>query len=305
MKQLGILKKVPIREIWKKEPEFSAWLSEDENIRLLGEKIGVDILAEETEAGVGDFSADILAREDGGDRLVIIENQYGDTNHDHLGKLITYAAGLGAKVLIWIVEEGRDEHRAAVQWLNNSTAADIGVFLVQIEILMIGDSSPAPNFTVLEAPNDWVRSTRQNAATSERGMKQAAWWAAFMDYAMAQPEFKKYFNRRKGRGQHCLNLPIGSSQYHISLTIKKDSLGAEIFGNGELLKPFFAHKDEIEKELGFTMDWQPLPGKKASRIIVTFPGDFTDIVADNKYFAWYCEKAVILKKVFPKYARLS
>ena len=68
MNQLGKLKKVPIREIWKKEPEFSAWLSHDENIKLLGEKIDVDILAGETEAGVGDFSADILAKEDGGDR---------------------------------------------------------------------------------------------------------------------------------------------------------------------------------------------------------------------------------------------
>lgn len=301
MKQLGTLKKVPIREIWKKEPEFSAWLSEDENIKLLGSKIGVDILAEETEAGVGDFSADILAKEDGGDRLVIIENQYGDTNHDHLGKLITYAAGRGAKVLIWVVEDARDEHRAAVQWLNDSTAADIGVFLVQIEILVIGDSQPAPNFTVLEAPNDWVRSTRQNASISERGVKQIAWWNEFMDYAMNQPEFKKYFNRRKGQGQHWLDLPIGSSQYHISLTIKKDCLGTEIYGNRELLSTFFEHKDEIEKDLGFAMDWQPLPGKKVSRIIVTYPGDFTNIVGDKKYFDWYCEKAIILKKVFPKY----
>lgn len=104
-KPLGILKKVPIRDIWKKEPDFSAQLAEDANLALLGQKVGVEILTEETEAGVGDFSADILAKEDGGERLVIIENQYGDTNHDHLGKLITYAAGRGAKVLIWVVED--------------------------------------------------------------------------------------------------------------------------------------------------------------------------------------------------------
>ena len=97
MKELGKFTKRPIRDIWKKETEFSAWLAEDENIALLGEEIGVDILTEETEAGIGDFSADILAKEDGGDRLVIIENEYGYTNHDHLGKLITYAAGRGAK----------------------------------------------------------------------------------------------------------------------------------------------------------------------------------------------------------------
>jgi len=302
MKQLGTLKKVPIREIWKREPDFSAWLSENENISLLSKKIGVDILTEETEAGVGDFSADILAREDGGERLVIIENQYGDTNHDHLGKLITYAAGRGAKVLIWIVENARDEHRAAVQWLNDNTAADIGVFLVQIEILVIGDSQPAPNFTVLEAPNDWVRSTRQNAAISERGMKQTAWWNSFMDYAMTQPAFRKLFNRRKGLG-HSLNLPIGSSEYHIALSITKEHLGAEIYihDKKEIFDTFFAHREEIEKELGFAMDWQQLPEKKASRIIVTHAGNFTELAGNNECFAWYCEKAVILKKVFPKY----
>ena len=304
MKQLGTLKKVPIREIWKREPDFSAWLSEDDNIALLSQKIGVDILAEETEAGVGDFSADILAKEDGGDRLVIIENQYGDTNHDHLGKLITYAAGRGAKVLIWIIENARDEHRAAVQWLNDNTAADIGVFLVQIEIFVIGDSQPAPSFTVLEAPNDWVRSTRQCAALSERGLKLAAWWTSFMDYALSQPEFKKYFSRRKGQPQHWLALPIGSSQYHIELTVTKDHLGAEIYihDSKDFFNSLLTHKEEIEKELGFEMDWRFLPDKKASRILVTRPGDFSDIAGDRKYFEWYCEKAVALKKVFPKYA---
>ena len=302
-KALGVLTKVPIREIWKKEPDFSAWLAEDANLAQLGQKVGVDILTEETEAGVGDFSADILAKEDGGERLVIIENQYGDTNHDHLGKLITYAAGRGAKVLIWVVEDARDEHRAAVQWLNDNTAEDIGVFLVQIEIFVIGDSQPAPNFTVLVSPNDWVKSTRQNASSSERNKKQAAWWTAFMDYALAKPEFKKYFNRRKGQGQHWLDLPIGSSQYHIALSVIQNRISASIYisDNKSIFNAFYEHKTEIEKELGFEMDWQPLPEKKACRIIVTCPGDFTELIADNKYFEWYCDKAITLKKVFPKY----
>jgi len=303
MKELGKLKKVSIRDIWKREPDFSAWLAEDENIKELGRKIGVDILAEETEAGVGDFSADILAKEDGGERLVIIENQYGDTNHDHLGKLVTYAAGRGAKVLIWVVENGRDEHRAAVQWLNDNTAADIGVFLVQIEIFVIGDSQPEPCFTVLEAPNDWVKSTKQSAAISERNKKQAIWWTAFMDYAMAQSDFRKYFNRRKGAGQHWLDLPIGSSQYHIALSAIRGQVGAEIYisDNKELFNTFLSKKEAIEKDLGFSMDWQLLPGRKASRVIVTSPGDFTDVANGKKVFAWYCEKAIAFKKVFPKY----
>ena len=308
MKQLGKLTTVPIRNIWKKEPEFSAWLAEKENISLLGEEIGVEILAEETEAGVGDFSADILAKEDGGERFVIIENQYGNTDHDHLGKLITYAAGRGAKVLVWVVENARDEHRAAVQWLNDNTAADIGVFLVQIEIYVIGDSQPAPKFTVLESPNDWIKSTRQNASLSERKIEQVAWWTAFMDYAMEQPEFKKQFNRRKPQPYQWFSLPIGSAQCHIELSVTKSQLGTELYlpDNKEFYYSLFQHKNEIEKDLGFEMDWQELPGKKASRVIVTFPGNFSKLNELNRnkdFFKWYCEKAIAFKKVFSKYLK--
>ena len=305
MKRLGSLAKKPIRSIWKKEPEFSAWLAEDNNIALLGEAIGVDILAEETEAGVGDFSADILAKEDGGNRLVIIENQFGNTNHDHLGKLITYAAGREAKVLIWVVEDARDEHRAAIQWLNDNTPADIGFFLVQIEIYVIGESLPAPKFTVLESPNDWIKSTRQNTHLSEREVKQGAWWAAFMDYAMDQAGFRKLFNRIATRPQHFLDLPMGTSQCHISLTITKKHLGVELYipQNKELFNSLSEHKDEIEKALGFKMDWFELQEKKASRIITELPGDFREIVENKEFFNWYCEKAIAVRTVFAPYIK--
>ena len=305
MKRLGSLAKKPIRSIWKKEPEFSAWLAEDNNIALLGEAIGVDILAEETEAGVGDFSADILAKEDGGNRLVIIENQFGNTNHDHLGKLITYAAGREAKVLIWVVEDARDEHRAAIQWLNDNTPADIGFFLVQIEIYVIGESLPAPKFTVLESPNDWIKSTRQNTHLSEREIKQGAWWAAFMDYAMEQAGFRKLFNRIATRPQHFLDLPMGTSQCHISLTITKKHLGVELYipQNKELFSSLAEHKNEIEKALGFKMNWYELQEKKASRIITELPGDFREIVENKDYFNWYCEKAIAVRKVFAQYIK--
>ena len=305
MKRLGSLAKKPIRSIWKKEPEFSAWLAEDNNIALLGEAIGVDILAEETEAGVGDFSADILAKEDGGNRLVIIENQFGNTNHDHLGKLITYAAGREAKVLIWVVEDARDEHRAAIQWLNDNTPADIGFFLVQIEIYVIGESLPAPKFTVLESPNDWIKSTRQNTQLSEREVKQGVWWAAFMDYAMDQAGFRKLFNRIATRPQHWLDLPMGTSLCHISLTITKKHLGVELYipQNKELFSSLAEHKNEIENALGFKMDWHELQEKKACRIIAELPGDFREIVENKDYFNWYCEKAIAVRKVFGPYIK--
>ena len=305
---LGVLEIVPLRKIWAKEPEFSAWLAEPDNIKQLGNELGIDMLSEETEAGVGDFSADILAREDGGNRKIIIENQYGETDHKHLGQIITYASGRNAEVLIWIVEKARDEHRAAVQWLNENTASEIGVFLVQICVYRIGNSNPAPKFTVLESPNNWLKTTRRNSSgtVSEGGQKRLDWWNAFMDYAMKRDSFRKLFNRRKASSDHWLDLAIGSSKYHISLTAKaKGILGTSIYipDDKELYQHFFNHKEAIEKELGFTMDWQPLPNKSAARIEITRAGDFTDLENSSEKFQWYCEKAEAFKRVFPKYMK--
>ncbi|MBR4902627.1 MAG: DUF4268 domain-containing protein [Victivallales bacterium] len=305
MEKLGILKNEEIRNIWKIEREFSDWLAKRENMELLGNAVGIDILAEETESAVGKYSADILAKEDGSDRKIIIENQYGATNHDHLGKLITYTAGKNAQILIWIVEKADDEHRAAVQWINEHTDADIGIFLIQIEVLRIGDSIPAARFTVLERPNEWTKQNKQ-VVDSKINQQQMDFWNSFMDYTMKQPEFSKLFNRRKGLPQNWMNLPLGSSEYQICLTVKTTGqIGAEVYINKrkDIFNDLESQKDQIEKELGFKMDWQPLPDKMASRIIIVQDGDYTDNAQWDSCFEWLTDKAVKLKKVFPKYLK--
>lgn len=140
---LGTLKKIDdLRRIWKNEErDFSAWLSRPENMHLLGEAIGVDILLEEREAPVGAYSVDIFAKEDITNKPIIIENQLDDTNHDHLGKVITYAAGKGAGIMIWIVKHARDEHISAIDWLNEHTDNEIAFFLVEIQLWQIDDSN--------------------------------------------------------------------------------------------------------------------------------------------------------------------
>ena len=306
MDKLGVLKKEEIRKTWKKEPEFSTWLALKENMELLAKAVGIDILTEATESSIGKYSADIFAKEDSTDRKIIIENQYGTSDHDHLGKLITYTAGKNAQVLIWIVENADDEHRAAVQWLNEHTDADTGIFLVQIEVLRIGDSLPAPMFTVLERPNDWTKRNKQ-VVTSKTNQIQLEFWNSFMDYAMKKPEFSKLFNRIKGLPQNWLNLPLGSSEYQICLTAKTTGkIGAEVYINKrkDIFNNLESQRDQIEKELGFKMDWQPLPEKLASRIEVVLEGDFTDTTKWNHYFEWLMKKAVILKTVFPKYLEM-
>ena len=134
--ELGKIERIDdLRTIWKNEArDFTGWLAEDDNLALLSEAIGIDLELEERESSVGSFSVDLFASEEGTSRKVIIENQLEDTNHDHLGKVITYAAGKDASVVIWIVKRARDEHRQAVEWLNQHTDEDIGFFLVEIEL---------------------------------------------------------------------------------------------------------------------------------------------------------------------------
>lgn len=159
-----------LRSIWPNEARnFTPWLAQQENLDILGEAIGMDLTITESEATVGDFSADIVAETavDGRDRaIVVIENQLEDTNHDHLGKIITYASGLGAKILVWVVSHARSEHRQAVKWLNEHTNSDVYVFLVEIQVLRIGDSKPAVRFDVIEEPNAWERKVRSMSSLS-------------------------------------------------------------------------------------------------------------------------------------------
>lgn len=305
MEMLGKLEPVAIRKVWKLETDFSAWLAQEENLKQLGDAVGIDILEGEAEAGVGDFRADILAQEDGSDRRIIVETQYGDTDHKHLGQIITYAAGTKAQILIWVVENARDEHRAAIQWLNEHTPEEIGVFLVKIDIFKIGNSAPAPSFTILERPNTWIKTSRKSTSDSAASQRYYQWWDAFLKYTDAHSAYKKIVGKRTAAGRHFMDFGLGSSQYHIDIcaTLKHGlSVGIWINNNKELFNHFHAQKDQIEAELGFSMEWFYLEGKQASRIDVYRKADISDTANAADHFKWYCEHIAALKRVFPKYA---
>ena len=156
MKNLGVLKEIKdLRQVWPHEAlDFTPWLAEDDNITLLADSVGLEISVDETESNVGDFNVDIYASEIGTDRKIIIENQLEETNHDHLGKLITYASGKSADIIIWVVKKAREEHRSAIEWLNNHTDENISFFLIEIKLYQIGNSELAVKFEVIEKPND-------------------------------------------------------------------------------------------------------------------------------------------------------
>lgn len=305
MINLGTLKEITdLRSIWQHEAlNFTPWVAE--NVDLLADAVGLDITVDETESYVGDFNVDIYASETGTDRKIIIENQLEDTDHDHLGKLITYASGKGADVVIWIVKHAREEHRAAVEWLNNHTDDKIGFFLCEIKLFQIGDSLIAPSFNVVERPNDWTKEIKKTTAANPTQQQRLEYWQAFNDYAFEKKEFAKEFNKRKPTTDHWMDFSIGSSACHICVTQiqKRNAIGVELYINDdkELFKSLLSNKDEIESVIGFALDWRELPERKASRIVIE-----KEVKLDNRdlwsqQFEYIVDVCMKMKKAFKKH----
>lgn len=304
--KLDILEEVKdLRTVWPHEAlDFTPWLAEDDNIALLGDAIGIDISVDETEASVGDFSVDISASETGTERKIIIENQLEDTNHDHLGKLITYASGKSADVIIWIVKHAREEHKAAIEQLNNHTDDKIGFFLCEIKLYKIGESKPAVKFEIIEKPNDWTKEVKKNKSINETQQKRYDYWVAFEDYAFQNAQFAKNFNHRKPSSDHWMDFSIGSSACHITVSQiqKRDELTVELYINEDkaLFNSLLQHKDDIESKTGLLFDWRELPEKKASRIVVQQSATLGNQSKWSEQFTWLVDVMLKMKKEFKK-----
>ncbi len=307
MINLGRLKEIKdLRKIWPHEAlDFTPWLAEEDNLTLLADAVGLEITLDETESSVGDFNVDIYATETGTDRKIIIENQLEDTNHDHLGKLITYASGKSADIVIWVVKRAREEHRAAIEWLNNHTDEDIAFFLTEIKLYQIGNSDIAVKFEVVEKPNDWAKEIKRHTSGSPTLQARYDYWAAFNDYAFSNDNFAKTFNKRSANTRHWMTMSVGSSACHISISqIRKNNLIAVEFyisDDKELFHMFYSHKSEIETEMGMELDWRELPDKKASRILITHFADFENKDTWPEQFDWIMDIALKMKNAFKRY----
>jgi len=268
----GRLEQINIRELWTHEQyHFSTWLSKEENIELLNDTLGLTLTEISTEVFVGSYRCDLVAKDETTGIRVIIENQLEATDHDHLGKIIAYASGLDAQVVVWIVKEAREEHRSAIEWLNNKLIKGISFFLLEIQAYKIGDSLPAPKFEVIEKPNDFIQSTRSMGTDKEINQTQSDrlyFWTKFNDEIIARG---KPFNVRKASTDHWYDVALGTSEAHISITLvnKNNTIGIEVYinDNKDLFDRLFISSEEIHNELGFEMSWQRLDDKKASRII--------------------------------------
>lgn len=266
---MGKIERVPVREVWPHEAlDFTKWLAEEENLTQLGDVCAIDLELVDTESPVRSFSVDIFAKETASDRRIVIENQLEETNHDHLGKIITYAAGKGADVVIWAVARARDEHRKAIEWLNDHTDDECSFFLVEIEVWRIGDSPMAPKFNVVEPPNEWARAERAKDGLSDTKAAQLGYWQAHREAALSDPDFSKVMRPRKARAQHWSDVNVGSSRYHLCLlaVVQKQRIGVEICvsNDKEFGEVVFAHQAELEHLLG--VKGEPYDAKKSCGI---------------------------------------
>lgn len=305
MEDFGILREITdLRKVWPHEAlNFTPWVAE--NIELLGDAVGLDITVEKTESSVGDFNVDIYACETGTDRNIVIENQLEDTDHDHLGKLITYASGKSADVVIWIVKRAREEHKAAIEWLNNHTDEKIGFFLCEIKLFQIGDSKIAPSFSVIEKPNDWAKEIKKTTTTTPTQQQRLEYWQAFNSYAFNDKNFSKIFNMRKPTTDHWMDFSIGSSACQICVTQiqKRSAIGVELYitDDKELFKLLHAHKDEIETDMGMSLDWRELPKRKASRILVEKNVQLGNHDEWEEQFIYIMDILLKMRKAFKKH----
>lgn len=275
--KLGKITEVDIRKVWAHEQyDFSKWLAADENIKELGDTLNLSLTDVETEKFVGSYRCDIICKDELTGKSVLIENQLEQTNHDHLGKIITYASGLDASVVVWIVADARQEHASAIEWLNKHTDDDLAFFLIEVHAYTIGDSDPAPMFKIIEQPNDFVKSVKSIARSGELSdtqIKRQEFWNQFNDIL---DQRGKPFNKRKATTDHWYEVAVGSSQCHISIDLvnkeHKIRVGLWIADNKELFDSLQEHRAEIEASAGFPLEWDRLDNKKASVVCATIPG---------------------------------
>jgi len=277
---LSSLEKVDLRTYWKNEArDFTPWLAE--YIHLLGDAIGQDLEVETQEKDVGPFSADILCRNTITKNWVLVENQLERTDHTHLGQLITYAAGLEAVTIVWIADRFTDEHRAALDWLNEITDEKFEFFGIKMELWKIGESPMAPKFDLICRPNDWTRSIKRKvhviSELSETRQTYLAYWTAYREYM----EENSHIRCQKPAPQNYTGHAIGRSGFWLSpvaSTWDSDTKSSTPLIRMEMVidhleaKAFFAkleeQRKEIEEEVGEQLTWYNLSEAKVCRIYV-------------------------------------
>lgn len=307
--KLGKLQEIDIKKVWQHEQyDFSKWLASEENIQELGDTLSLSLTDVETEKFVGKYRCDILCKDEITGKLVLIENQLEQTDHDHLGKIITYASGLDASVVVWIVASARQEHASAIEWLNKHTDDDLSFFLIEVHAYKIGDSDPAPQFKIIEQPNDFVKSVKavsQSSDISDSERSRLEFWTQFNEVL---EERGKPFNKRKPTTDHWYSIAMGSSECQISIDLvnkeHKIRVGVWINDNKDLFDKFYTSKDQIEATCGFKLNWNRLDNRKASLACTYIPDlDFDNTENYPELMNKAIDSVLALRKAFTPFLK--
>ncbi len=261
------IEKVELREIWENEAyDFTVWL--EENIDYLNEVLDLDLSVIERERAAGTFSVDLFCEDRNGEKG-IIENQLGKSDHDHLGKLITYGSVLEAKTIIWIVADARPEHVRAVTWLNEDTSASF--YLVKLEAVRINGSHPAPLMTLIVGPSAEIKGAgAEKRAIEEQSSNKFQFWDGFLSYttgktplfANVSPSNNTWIQTGAGLSYLYFMCEVGRKGVSIGLYIDTSDANQ----NNKYFDQLFSSKSEIEKALGTDLEWMRLDHRKACRI---------------------------------------
>lgn len=303
--KLGTLKQVELRTIWTNEAhDFTPWLAKPENLLLLSDALDLELELEGTEVSVGPYKADVVATDNSTNCKVVIENQLERTNHNHLGQILIYAAGLGAKIIIWIAKEITDEYRQALDYLNENASPDLRFFGIEIQAFQIGNSAPAPYFKVISSPNEYSSTSGGGGRrVTETRALYLEFWQEFRDYLKTSGIPLK---PRKPRPQHWYSFAIGRSKFGIHCTVSKmyKRIGVELYIRGENANQAFSllldEKEKIEQITG-KLEWQELPDKQACRIVVYKKNmDIMDQTKKAAIFEWLKTNTNSFHKAFSK-----
>lgn len=272
---IGKLERVPLRQVWEHEAyDFTQWLQD--NIDVLNTALDLNLVNVDREQASGSFSIDLVAEDEGGG-TVIIENQLEKSNHDHLGKLITYLTGMSAKAAIWIVSDPRPEHVAAVAWLNESSSA--AFYMVKVEAVRIGDSPAAPLFTLIVGPSDETKDVGQTKKEiAERYGIRKRWWTTLIERSAKVNKLHAHITP----GEYSwIGASSGVRGLNFNYVVLQDECAAELYidrgkdaeeENKSIFDQLLAHKGDIDAAFGAALSWERLEGKRACRIRHTQAG---------------------------------
>lgn len=322
---ISTLESVNLRTVWAEEAQhFTPWLAQSENLARLGEALGLTLEPHGTEQAVGGFSADILCRRlDGGsddESWVVIENQFGRTDHDHLGKLLTYTAGLNARTVVWIAEEFRDEHRAALDLLNASTTGEYAYFGVEIELLRIDGSRPAPRFNIVVQPNDWAKTAQARSGTrgdlTATQQMQLEFWTGFrelMDSESFVTSGRPRPSAYMGHGTGIPGIEVLSVFSTWNTPLNNMSIGelrVQVKFSGKSAQALFeqlsASIDGIERESDQKYEWHDETGNVRPRVFVQRNAKVEDRDQWPEYQAWLkVEVERMFRVLVPKLRELA